>query len=59
VNAELMLFPRNAAQLELIMKTGLPPDACRTLPDAMEPGFHCVRTHSNRGFMTFQLVRRT
>jgi hypothetical protein len=37
------------------------------LPDAMEPGFHrrwnaldpgfhCVRTHSNWGFMTFQLA---
>jgi hypothetical protein len=28
-------------------------------PDALEPGFHCVRTHWIRGFMTFQLVRRT
>jgi hypothetical protein len=25
----------------------------------MEPGFHCVRTHWNRGFMPFQLARRT
>jgi hypothetical protein len=25
----------------------------------MEPGFHCVRTHWNRGFMTFRLVRHT
>ena len=28
------------------------------LPDVMEPGLHCVRMHWNRGFMTFQLVRR-
>jgi hypothetical protein len=28
------------------------------LPDAMEPGFHCVRTHWIRGFIAFQLVRR-
>jgi len=28
-------------------------------PDALEPGFHCVRTQWNRGFMAFQLVRRT
>jgi hypothetical protein len=26
---------------------------------ALEPGFHCVRTHSNRGFMAFLLARRT
>jgi hypothetical protein len=29
------------------------------LPDVLEPGFHCVRTHWIRGFMAFQLVRRT
>ena len=29
------------------------------LPDAMKPGFHCVRTHWIRGFMAFQLARRT
>jgi hypothetical protein len=28
------------------------------LPDAMEPGIHCVGTHWIRGFMAFQLVRR-
>jgi hypothetical protein len=28
-------------------------------PDALDPGFHCVRTHWIRGFMTFQLARRT
>ena len=28
------------------------------LPDVMEPGFHSVRTHWIRGFMTFQPVRR-
>jgi hypothetical protein len=27
------------------------------LPDAMKPGFHCVRTHWIRGFIGFQLVR--
>ena len=35
----------------MIMTIGL-------LPDAMEPGIHCVRTHWIRGFMAFQLVRR-
>ena len=35
----------------LIMTIGL-------LPDAMEPGIHCVRTHWIRGFMAFLLVRR-
>ena len=29
------------------------------LPDALEPGFQCVRAHWIRGFMAFQLVRRT
>jgi hypothetical protein len=28
------------------------------LADALDPGFHCVRTHWIRGFMTFQLIRR-
>jgi len=28
------------------------------LPDVMDPGIHFVRTHWNRGFMTFQLIRR-
>jgi hypothetical protein len=28
------------------------------LPDALDPGFHCVRTHWIRGFMTFELARR-
>jgi hypothetical protein len=28
------------------------------LPDALEPGFQCVRTHWIRGLMAFQLVRR-
>jgi hypothetical protein len=40
----------------LIMKLGPLPDAC---PDAMEPGIHCVRTHWIRGFMAFQVARRT
>ena len=29
------------------------------LPDALKAGFHCARTHWIRGFMTFQLARRT
>jgi hypothetical protein len=29
------------------------------LPDALKPGFHCVRTHWIRGFMAFQLARCT
>ena len=29
------------------------------LPDAVKPGFHCVTTHWIRGFMAFQLARRT
>jgi hypothetical protein len=35
----------------LIMKIG-------PLPDALEPGFHCVRTQWIRGFIAFQLARR-
>jgi hypothetical protein len=36
------------------MKSGpLPP------PDALDPGFHCDRTHWIRGFITLQLARRT
>ena len=34
------------------MKIGL-------LRDALDPGFHGVRTHWIRGFMAFRLVRRT
>ena len=41
---------------ELIMKPGLLPDP---LPDALDPGFQCARTHWIRGFMAFQLARRT
>jgi hypothetical protein len=33
--------------------------AAGRLPDAVEPGFQCVRTHWIRGFMAFQLARRT
>ena len=29
------------------------------LPDPLDPGFHCVRTHWIRGFMAFRLARRT
>ena len=35
------------------------PDAWPALPDALDPGFHGVRTHWIRGFMAFQLARRT
>lgn len=35
------------------MTIGLLPDA---LPDALEPGFDCVRTHWNPGFMAFKLA---
>jgi hypothetical protein len=39
------------------------PVRCRTpigrLPDAVEPGFDCVRTHWIRGFIAFQIARRT
>jgi hypothetical protein len=48
-----------ALPLKLIMKIGPLPDAARRLPDALEPGFHCARTHWIRGFMAFQPVRRT
>ena len=47
----------------MIMKIDPLPDARRTpagrLPDAMEPGIHCVTAHWNRGFIAFQLARRT
>jgi hypothetical protein len=39
-------------QLVLVTTIGL-------LPDALKPGIHCARTHWIRGFMTFQLARRT
>jgi hypothetical protein len=42
---------QNAAEPMLIMTIG-------PLPDALEPGFHCVRTHWIRGFIAFQLARR-
>jgi hypothetical protein len=29
------------------------------LPDALDPGFHCVGTHWIRGFIAFQLARGT
>jgi hypothetical protein len=36
------------------------PDACAdACADAMNPGIHGVRTQWIRGFMTFQLARRT
>ena len=45
----------------VIMTIGMLPDASRThtghVPDALEPGIHCVRTHWIRGFMTFRRVR--
>jgi hypothetical protein len=31
----------------------------RLRQNALDPGFHCVRTHWIRGFMALQLVRRT
>jgi hypothetical protein len=37
---------------KLIMKIG-------PLLDALEPGFHCVRTQWIRGVMAFQLTQRT
>jgi hypothetical protein len=37
-----------------------PPDALPyTLPRAMKPGIHCARTRWIRGFIAFQLARRT
>ena len=29
------------------------------LPDAMDPGIHCVRSHWIQGFMAFEPDRRT
>ena len=37
----------------------LPRHAAWLLPDALESGFQCVRTHWIQGFMAFQLTRRT
>jgi hypothetical protein len=42
--------------IKLIMKLGPLPEA---FPDALEPGFQCVRAHWIRGFIAFQLARRT
>ena len=58
-----------AAHLKVILKPGPLPGAHRTHwtrpftasgrpPDALDSGFHCARTHSNRGFIAFQLARR-
>ena len=33
------------------------PPARTPCPDALKPGFHGVRTHWIRGFMTFDLAR--
>jgi hypothetical protein len=46
-----MSLQQNAAELMLIMTIG-------PLPDALDPGFHCVRAHWIRGFIAFQLARR-
>jgi hypothetical protein len=46
-----MPLQQNAAELMLIMTIG-------PLPDALDPGFHCVRTAVDPGFIAFQLVRR-
>jgi hypothetical protein len=43
---------RIPGRLKWIMKIG-------PLPDALKPDFQCVRTHWNRGFIAFQLARRT
>jgi hypothetical protein len=48
--AALMLPELNAGPLMLIMKIG-------PLPDALDPGFHCVRTRWIRGFMAFRLAQ--
>jgi hypothetical protein len=29
------------------------------LPNALDPGFHCARTHWIRDFITFRLAQRT
>jgi hypothetical protein len=41
------------------MKIGLLPGAHQIglLPDALDPGFHCVRTHWIQAFMALQLAR--
>ena len=45
---------RTAVPVELVLIMTIGP-----LPDAMKPGFHCVRTHWIRGFITFQRARRS
>ena len=47
VDAVFMLLERNAVCL------------IGPLPDVLKPDIQCVRTHWNRGFMAFQLSRRT
>jgi hypothetical protein len=47
VDAALMLLDRNAACL------------IGPLPDVLKPDIQCVRTHWIRGFIAFQLARRT
>ena len=52
--------------LHAVMKTHEPRAALQSLrhhlvplPDALKPGFHCVTTQWIRGFIAFQLTRRT
>ena len=52
-----MLLGRDGAWLLLIMKLGPRSDAME--PDAMEPDIDGVRTQWIRGFMAFELARRT
>jgi hypothetical protein len=67
MDASVMLVERNAAEHAGARRTAHDAQAALQslrhhpvpLPDAVKPGFHCARTHWIRGFMTFQLVRRT
>jgi hypothetical protein len=61
MDAALMMLVLNAGQLHVDHDDrSAAGRCCRTLlPDALDSGFHGVRTHWIRGFMAFQLARRT
>jgi hypothetical protein len=50
------LSPPNARRDPGRTPAATPAGRCRTLPDALDPGFHCARTRWIRDFTAFQLV---
>jgi len=53
------LAPAPAAAPAVAPTAALTPAPARAPPDVLKPDIQCVRTHWIRGFMAFQLARRT